>query len=203
MVDVEVTGEDDGCSLGDFANALYDELRCFAACRSADVIHVEVEEKEFLLRLHVLELSPCADADAGGIPAEAGLLGGLAEPEVAVVEESDVVFLIEDGGIFAFGLSIVTAHAYIVVAIEALQEVEELRVEYLLCTEDVGSEEVHLVADDWAALFPTVAALVVFLVLIADVVGAHEHLCRNFVSDKRGKYKEESEKKGGELSGHS
>ncbi len=95
-----------------------------------------------------------------------------------------MVFLIEDGGIFAFGLSIVTAHTYIVVAIEALQEVEELRVEHFLCTEDVGSEEVHLVADDWASLFPTVAALVVFLVLIADVVGAHEHLCRNFISRK-------------------
>jgi len=196
LVDVEVAGEDDGCSLGDVADALHDELSGFAACRSADVVHMEVEEKEFLLGPHVLELSPRADANAGGIPAETGLLWRLAEPEVAVVEESDMVFLVEDGGIFAFGLAVVTAHTDIVVAVEALQEVEELRVKHFLCAEDVGGEEINLIADDRAALFPTVAALVVFLVLVTDIVGAHEHLGGNIVSGERGEEEEEKKEEG-------
>ena len=81
-----------------------------------------------------------------------------------------MVFLVEYGGILAPTLAVVTTYTYIVVAVERSEHVLQLRIQNLLCAEDVGLFEVDDAADAWTTLFPTVSVLGIRIVLIAYVV---------------------------------
>lgn len=98
LVDIEVTREDDRrLTVGEFLYLLHDELGPFASGDHSDMVHVQIEIIELHLGSLVAELTPSADSYAGGIPSESGTVGGLTEPEVAVVEQLQIVFFEEDG----------------------------------------------------------------------------------------------------------
>jgi len=128
-----------------------------------------------LTRLHG-KLAPGADADAGCVPAQTWLLRRFAQPEVAVVEELDFVFFVEDRLKLAALFAVVTPNADVVVAVEAFEHVLKLTPQHLLCPEEVGGHEVDLVANHLAAFLPLVALNAVVPCLVADVVGADKHL---------------------------
>ena len=178
LVYVEVARHHHGSALGYLAYLAHYELGGLTTRHDAHVVHVQVEVVELESRLQLLELSPRADAYACRVPAQLGRVGGLVEPEVAVVEELEVVFLVEYGRVLAGLLAVVAAHAYVVVVVECGTHVAELLHEHLLCAEGIGSLEVHLIAEHLAARGPHVAVLLVALVAVANVVGAHiERLC--------------------------
>ena len=170
LVDVEVAGEHDGSTLCYLANLLHNELCCLAARHYAHMIHVQVEVVEAETGLCLLKLAPRADAYARSVPAQLRLVGRFVQPEVALVEQLHAVFLIEYGGIFALCLAVVAAHADIVVAVECAEQVAELRMQHFLRAEDVGTLEVHLVANHLAACLPHVAVAVVVRIMVAYVV---------------------------------
>ena len=155
------------------------------------MVHVEVEviEHDLLILFPTVEqamtllfarfrgkLAPGADADACSVPAQARLLRRFAQPEITVVEELEFVFLVENRLVLAAALAIVATNADEVVAIKAFEHVLELYPQHLLCPEKVGSHKVDLVADHLAAFLPLVALDTVVPGLVADVVGADEHL---------------------------
>ena len=129
----------------------------------------EAEASDFLL-----ELAPRAYPYASGVPSYLWLVRGLVEPEVAMVEQREVVFLVEQGGIFASLLAVVAPHADEVVVVEPGPEVAQLADEHLLGSEHVRSLEVDHVANHLAACCPHVALLLIAVVAIADVVSADE-----------------------------
>ena len=155
------------------------------------MIHVEVEviEHDLLILFPTVEqamtllfarfrgkLAPGADADAGCVPAQARLLRRFAQPEVAVVEELEFVFLVENRLVLATAFAVVAPDADVIVTIKVFEHVLELYPQHLLCPEEVGSHEVHLVAHHLATLLPLVALNAVVPGLVAYVVGADEHL---------------------------
>ena len=86
------------------------------------------------------------------------------------------VFLVEDGGVFAGFLAVVPSHADIVVSVEHALHVGKLTVQHLLGAENSRGHEVDLVAEHLASLRPYLASQRVALVLVADIVGAHQQL---------------------------
>ena len=172
LVDVEVARQHHGgiCTLTD---ALHHQFGGLPSCHHTHMVHVQVVEVEPQSRRDVLELSPGADTDAGGIPAKTGLVGCRREPEMAVVHEPQFLFVVEDGSILALLLAVVTPHADVVVVVEPLEHVAQLRLQHLLRAENVGVLEVQLVAHHLTTLLPAVAVFLVIVVLIPDVVGTH------------------------------
>ncbi len=141
------------------------------------ILFPAVEETvAYLFTLLHGEFAPCADADASCVPAQARLVRGFAQPEVAMVEETKFVFFVKDRLMLATALAVVATDTDKIVAVEAFEHVLKLSPQHFLCTEKVGSHEVHLVADHLAAFLPLVALDAVVPGLVADVVGADEHL---------------------------
>ena len=100
-------------------------------------------------------------------------------PEVALVKQPQAVRLVEDSGIFATGLAVVTSHTDVVVTVKSLKHIQQLHMQHLLGSEDIGRHEVHLVTDDLAALLPRVSINTVAADFQPDVVGTHQHLRRH------------------------
>ena len=157
------------------------------------MVHVQVEEVEGLVvggRLSC-KFSPGADADASRIPSKARAVGSLVEPEVAVIQQAQPVFLIEYRGIFPTLLAVVTAHADEVIAIQTLEHIDKLRVKHLLGAKDVGGHEIELVTHDLAALGPHLTIDAIAGDLEPDVISAHKHLGRQQLGGKHYKKRDE------------
>ena len=69
LVDVEIACENHGGTIGNLFNLAHHKACSLTAGHLAHMVHVQVEEIEFLRRQRVNEFAPGADADAGGIPA--------------------------------------------------------------------------------------------------------------------------------------
>ena len=89
------------------------------------------------------ELAPGAYTHAGGIPAQAGFVGSLGEPEVAVVEQVEHGGIIEYGRVFALFLAIIAGHADVFVSGQKGLEVLELLFIAFLGSEDVEFVEAY------------------------------------------------------------
>ena len=172
LVYVEVSGEDYRLALCYCAYLVQDEYGALPACLCPHVVHVQVEEVERPAPCGAVELSPCADARTGCVPAFAGTVGGLGEPEMSLAEEGDGVTVVEDGGILALALAVVASYAYAGVVGKLVLHVLQLFLEYFLGSEYVGMLEEDKAAEGGAALRPAVACGIVALVLVSDIVGA-------------------------------
>lgn len=172
LVEVEVAGEEDGECAVDFLHLLADELGALETCLDADVVHVEVEEEKFAARIFVAEFTPCADAGAGCVPAFfAGDVGCLAEPEVAVIDEAELVGIVEDGRVLAAFFAVFAAYADVFEAGEGVLEVIKL-----VAVAFLGAEDVELMVSDerregGETSFPSVADHRVAAVVEAQVIG--------------------------------
>ena len=78
----------------------------------------KVKQSMSLLLPFDTKLSTSADADASSVPSQAGLVGRLAEPKIAMVKEPQLVFLIKDGFMFTAPFSVITANADVIIAIK-------------------------------------------------------------------------------------
>ena len=152
LVNVEIAGKNHRFVMGDLGNLFQHKTCSLAASHFAYMVHVQVEEIEFIGRQAVPESAPCTDPDAGGIPTQAWHVGCLVEPEVPLVQQLQTVLFVEDGGIFTPFLAIVTSHADVVVSIEPFHQVAELGMKHFLGAEYSRCHEVHLVANHLAAL---------------------------------------------------
>ena len=97
-----------------------------------------------------------------------------------------MVFLVEYGGILTPTLAVITTYTYIVVAVERSEHVLQLRIQNLLCAEDVGLFEVDDAANARTTLLPVVSVFSIRLVLIAYIVrtdkkilGLKTHCCHD------------------------
>jgi len=163
-------------AVGHLGDTLHYQLGRFTASFHADVVHVKVEEYKFLFGLKVAETSPAADAVQCCVPAYAGLLWRLAEPEVAFLKQLHAFWVVENSGVFALPFAIIAPYAYPAIGGQALLQVHQLLVQHLLCSEDVGVLPDDLVADVLAALMPTIAVDAILLVLVSYVVAAYGEL---------------------------
>jgi len=95
---VKVAYADHRRIFGNFSDFLHHQVARLAARFHALMVEVHAEKVEHLSGLEVLELCPGADAVAsGGVPALAGAVGRLAQPEVAGLEQLQAGFFVEDG----------------------------------------------------------------------------------------------------------
>ena len=141
LVHVEVACDKHRCSLGNLTNLCYYKFGSFATCHNTHMVHMKVEEIEHLLRLLLpsveepmtlfflslhSELAPSADTNADCIPAQAGLVRRLAEPEITVVKKLELVCFVKDSLVFATMLAIVIKSGFsrIPVYDETLDKVE-------------------------------------------------------------------------------
>ena len=173
LVHVEVACHHHGRTLGDLANLSHDKLGSLTTGHDAHMIHVEVEMEEAQARCLLLKLTPCADANADGIPSQLRRVGGLVKPEIAVVQQLQVILLIKDGGILARLLAVVAAHTNEVVVVERSTHVAQLSHKHLLGAEHVGSLKVYHVTHNLAACSPHVTVFLVAVVAVTDIVRAH------------------------------
>ena len=95
LVHVEVASKNDWCAFCNLADAVYHKLRTLAPCNYAYMIHVEVEEEEFLAAFSALELSPGTNARTSGVPTSSRLLWSFRKPEVAFCEELQLLPIVE------------------------------------------------------------------------------------------------------------
>ena len=141
LVHVEVASEDDRLTLGYLADSCHHQFGGLATCHHAHVVHVEIKIIEDSLRFgspaveesmaHLLpcldsELAPGADTDAGRIPTEGWLVGRFVEPKLALVEELDLVFFVENRLKLAGLFAVVAPDADVAVSVEGLQHVVKL-----------------------------------------------------------------------------
>ena len=152
------------------------------------MVHVEIEEiKPFctfspieqamtLFQVFHCKFAPSADADADRIPTQARLVGRLAEPEVTMVKELEFILFIKYGLMFATMLAIITPNADIIIAIQSLLHILELDIQHFLCSEYLRRHEVHLVANDLAALLPNFTLNAIVPILVTDIVGTDQHI---------------------------
>ena len=192
LVNVEVPREDDGCPLRrKHPNTAQDEACRFSARLAPHVVEMEVEEVESAVRLSIFKLAPRADADAGSIPSEGGVVRSFTEPEVTRAHLLQSCFVVEDSGVFPIFSPIIAPDTDVVVSGESLQEVVDLPDLRLLRPEDVRAFVGEEFADDGAALPPAIAVLDIPVILIADVVRPDKKALRLHADDS-----EEAKRKG-------
>ena len=189
LVHIKIACKDDRLALGYFSDFIHHQFGSLAPCHHAHMVHVEVkieygfggsspavEQAMTPWLFYHSELTPGADADAGRVPTEGRLVGRLVEPEIAMVDEPEFVFFVENRLILAGLFTIVAAYADVAVAVESFQHVIKLLIQYLLRTEDFGSHEIHLVTNDLATLGPLFALHAIVPVLVTDIVGADQQI---------------------------
>ena len=110
------------------------------------MVEVGVEIGETAVGREVVEQAHGDGAAAGGIPAEADAVGGLAQPVGVLVEELEAVGAVEDAHDFAVaggiggGQAVVAAHADALIhSSQGTVEVKELVGKDFLHPDDVGS----------------------------------------------------------------
>ena len=141
---VHVAPKDDAAGVGVAQRAeLKDRV---AAGGRAYVVEVGVEIGEIAVGREVVEQAHGDGTAAGGIPAEADAVGGLAQPVGVLVEELEAVGAVEDAHDFAFaggiggGQPVVAAHADALIhPCQGAVEVKELVGKHLLHPDGVGS----------------------------------------------------------------
>ena len=176
LVDIKVASQDNGAVLCELLDFAYHKTGGFTTRHHAYMVHMEVEEAELpsiVIPTLLLEPTPRADANASSIPPQFWLVGCLVQPEMTVVNQFQAVGLEEDSGKFAFLFAVLTPHSDIVVTIESLEHVEQLRVKHLLCAEDIGRLEVDLPAHHWTPPPPRVAAHRIVGIQIANIIRRH------------------------------
>ena len=174
LVHVEVAGHKH--VLGRLAHRLDtadDEFCALGAGDHPDMVHMEVEEPDPLAGILVLQIRPGADADAGGIPAQARLLRGFRQPEPALVQQAEPVPAPEHRFEFPGFLPIVTAHPHTVVIRQCIKHVMQLVHKDFLTSEDVRALIPQHRAHVRKTVFPTIAATGVSFVFITDIVASH------------------------------
>ena len=186
LVDIEVAREYNRGVASYFTNLTHHKFCTLTTCHNADMVHVEVEVEELQVRTLVLKFSPSTYSDASGIPSEIGSSGVLRQPELAVIQQLDIVFLIENGGILTLTLAVITTYTYVVVAVERCKHILQLRIEHLLSAEHIGLFEVDDAADTWTTLLPAVSVFSIRIVLVAYIVrtdkkvlGIQPHCCHD------------------------
>ena len=144
LVHIEISGEDDRKTIGHFLDALHHQFGRLAPGHYAHMIHVEIEVVKGLWSLYIVavglfiglvvlacfhrKLAPSADANTGRIPAQGGLVRRLVEPKVAMIEELELVFFVEDGLVFATMFAIVASYADVIISVQGFLHVKKLAV---------------------------------------------------------------------------
>ena len=154
------------------------------------MVHMQVEEPEAALGLQVEEMAPRADARQRGVPALVRTVGDLRKPEMAIVQQAKTLLFIKYGRILALRLSVVAPDADIVVVGKLRQHVVQLAVEHLLTSENVEAVEFDQAAHPRTAALPTVTALGVAPIGVADIIGGYGQLLRRGAKGHGGKQDE-------------
>ena len=117
LVDIEVSRQD-GRKLFAFAKffhlVLYEE-RTFHACFLADMVHVQVEEKEFEAGIFAFEVSPTANTRQHGIPSFARHVGSFRQTKITFLYHVKLVCAIENSRMFTFLFAVVATYTDIII----------------------------------------------------------------------------------------
>ena len=159
LIDIEVTGQDSRkiFTFTEFFHLLLHEVCTFHTGFLADMIHVQIEEKEFKTGIFAFEVSPTADTRQHRIPAFARYIGSFRQPEIAFFYQIELIGTIEDGRVFASVFTVITAYANVVITGKRFFHVFQLMKETLLRSENIEIVVLYHLGYHRIALSPTVS----------------------------------------------
>ena len=117
LVNVEVAGQDSRklFTLTEFLHLVLHEISTFHAGLLADMVHVQVEEKEFEAGIFAFEVSPTANTRQHGIPSFARHVGSFRQPKITFLYHVKLVCAIENSRMFTFLFAVVATYTDIII----------------------------------------------------------------------------------------
>ena len=167
---VEIARYNCGLFANNLLNLLHDELCTLPSSRYANVVEMRIDCHEDFASLLVFELCITRYAFEGCVPTlRTWNLRRFAQPEIAFLQNLELVFEEEDRRVFSLRRTIGPPYSNVVVLGHEGKQILELSVQNFLHSHDIDVVPLNVVGHSVLSNIPTIAGLIVAIVLQANV----------------------------------